>query len=117
MDYGQAFLCLFVVLLFGYFGGFLLRVLYGMKIPKKGCFPGVTIKPLIKGVVIPPLLGYIIFGCIARNTFGDELMSHYPEKWGSYLRSMCLAVLIVRSGFEIELAGKIMPIITLSLLP
>lgn len=83
---------LIVVLVFGTLGGFLFQMLQGMKFSKMGCIPAFTIKPLMKKVIIPNLLGMIIFGMIARNFFG-EIMLHYPDQWTSYLRQVCLCLL------------------------
>jgi hypothetical protein len=74
----NAFGAYFIVTLFGFLGGYLVKFLHGFKFPKIGCFPGFTIKPLIRGFEIPSLLGMILFGFIARNFFGD-IMEYYPS--------------------------------------
>ena len=70
---GPAILALFIVLVFAVFGGILIKMIRGIQLPNNSpIFPGKIIKGclnygLCKKIVIPPLLGMIIFGIIARN--------------------------------------------------
>lgn len=88
----KAFGSFIILTLFGLVGGYLVKFLHGYKFPKFFCFPGYTLKPIIRGIQIPPLLGMILFGFIARNYFGG-LIAHFPNVWASYLRSLILATL------------------------
>lgn len=58
-------------------GGIALGLLNGFHFPKLGKFPGYHLKPILKGIVIPPLILMIIMGAVARNLFGD-IMKAYP---------------------------------------
>ena len=91
-DYGSAFGSFIVLTLFGTFGGYLIKFMHGFRFPKMFCFKGYELKPLIRGFQIPPLLGMILFGFIARNYFGG-FVNKFPDTWASYLRSLVLATL------------------------
>jgi len=53
----------------------------GIKIPRIGkLYQGKQIKPILKSVRLPPLIGMIIMGLIARNFFGP-IMDAYPKVW------------------------------------
>jgi hypothetical protein len=73
----------------------------GFKAPKILCFPGVEVKPLVKKIVIPALIGMIIMGVIARNTFGP-VMKAWPSIWAQEIKSICLAILLIRGGLQIK---------------
>ena len=63
----QQALGIIVVYLVGSAGGILFAILMGgieLKIGKVG---PIKIKPLLTKITIPPLVGMIIFGCLARN--------------------------------------------------
>lgn len=71
---------LIVVVLFGGLGGFLLQAIQGIdlyffKIP-----------PACTCITCPALVGMIIFGCIARNFFGDFVLDNYPDYWADWIR-------------------------------
>lgn len=62
-------------------GGLLCGALLGFKIPKVGkLYPGYQVKPLFKAVRIPPIIGMLILGCIARNFFGESTQA-FPKIW------------------------------------
>jgi NhaP-type Na+/H+ or K+/H+ antiporter len=65
---------------------------------------------------IPSLIMMIILGCIARNTFGD-VMKAYPSAWTSYIRSICLAILLIRGGLQVQFKGKGLLVVFLTILP
>jgi hypothetical protein len=77
--------------------GIVLGLISGFKFPKIGNWGGCEVKPLCKVIKIPPLIGMIIMGCVVRNTFGD-VVKPYPNVWAQWIRSCCLAVLLVRGG-------------------
>ena len=64
-----------MVIIFGIIGGKLVDHLQANFI--KSHFPAVT---------IPGLVGMILFGCIARNTFGHITEEYYPMVWADWIR-------------------------------
>lgn len=66
---------------------------------------------------IPPLIGMIILGCFARNVIPGEVMDHYNETWASYIRMICLAVILLRGGLELEFKGKGLLVVLLIFIP
>ena len=60
--------------------GITMGLLFGFKCPKFLFFPGFETKPCTKKLLIPSLIGMIIMGMIARNTFGGVLNA-FPTDW------------------------------------
>jgi hypothetical protein len=85
--------------------GVAVGLLGGFTFPKFGPIGGWRINPIIKGVVLPPLIFMIIIGCVARNCFGDSFMKPYPTLWSSWVRSICLSILLVRGGLQVSFKG------------
>jgi hypothetical protein len=106
---------LFVVVIFGTMGNYLFKFMHGFTFPKF-IFKGYTIKPIVKGIMIPPLVGMVLFGFLARNFFGG-MFEHYPYTWSSYLRSLCLAIIELRSGFDLEILPNLSRIFFISMIP
>jgi NhaP-type Na+/H+ or K+/H+ antiporter len=77
----------------------------------------IHIKPLLTKITIPPLVGMIIFGCLARNFLCTEYMQHYPEVYASWIRSVCLSIILLRGGMELDFAGKGLTVVLLTLCP
>ena len=71
---------LLIVVAFGALGGFLLQAIQGVDL---FCY---KIKPLCTCIQCPALVGMIVFGCIARNFFGDFVMDNYPDYWADWIR-------------------------------
>jgi hypothetical protein len=71
---------LMVVVAFGALGGFLLQAIQGVDLIFY------KIKPLCTCITCPALVGMIVFGCIARNFFGDFVMVNYPDYWADWIR-------------------------------
>ena len=67
--------------------------------------------------MVPPLVGMIIAGCIARNFFGTLTMDHYPDLWSDWIRQICLSVILMRGGLELEFEGKGITVVLLTLCP
>lgn len=44
-------------------------------------------------------------------------MDKYDDQWASYIRMMCLAVILLRGGMELEFAGKGLGVILLTSIP
>ena len=59
----------------------------------------------------------IIFGCLARNTFCTEYMEHYPEPIAAWVRSVCLSIILLRGGMELDFNGKGLLVVLLTLCP
>jgi hypothetical protein len=51
---------------------------------------------------LPSLLGMIIASVILTNCFGDIVI---PESWGEIITSSSLAIILLRSGLELDLKG------------
>ena len=77
--------------------GIAIGLLGGFHFPKVWKFPGYHLKPIIRGIVIPPLIAMIIMGCVARNLFGP-VMDPYPAPWTAFIRGFCLSILLIRGG-------------------
>ena len=110
---GALFLVIFLSALagaiFGLFGGF--------HFPAIGkCFKGYHLKPILKVIKIPPIIGMIIMGCIVRNTFGDVVKA-YPSTWAQWIRTCCLAMLLVRGGLQVSFKGKGLLVLFMSFIP
>mmetsp|Transcript_8502 Transcript_8502/g.7857 ORF Transcript_8502/g.7857 Transcript_8502/m.7857 type:complete len:90 (+) Transcript_8502:108-377(+) len=87
-----------VILIFGSFGGFLFQMMEGIHVKKWFCVEEFKVNPAFKVVKIPPLVGMIIFGCIARNFFGDFVKDAYPVKWTGWMKYICHCILLIRAG-------------------
>ena len=90
----------------------------GYKCPKIKPFNGKKVEPCSETLKIPPLLGMIIFGCIARNFFGDY-MDNYNNQWGVYIRMGCLSIVLLEGGMDLEFdhEGSLKVIILMTLIP
>ena len=75
------------------------------------------IKPLCTAITVPPLVGMIAFGCIARNFFGDYVMNNYPDYWADWIRQICLSIILMRGGLELEFKGIGQIVVLLTLCP
>ena len=73
VNYGGGIFALVVVVLFAQFGGFCVKLIRGFGFDKSwGILKNVKIRgccnmPVCKKITIPPLIGMIVFGCLARN--------------------------------------------------
>ena len=97
--------------------GSLWGLLYGFHFPKVWRFPGYVLLPKIKGIFIPPLVMMLIFGCIARNLFGPETADYPGSYWSKYITGFSLAILLIRGGLNVKLAGKALILTLLSTVP
>ena len=114
---GQNLLALFVVVVMAAVGGILVQImLKGINFTSGKVGP-VNIKPLLTKVQIPPLVGMIVFGCLARNYLCSAYMDHYPEIYASWIRSICLSVILLRGGMELDFTGKGLLVVLLTLVP
>ena len=56
-------------------------------------------------------------GCIARNFFGEFTMDNYPVVWADWIRQICLSIILLRGGMELEFQGKGVTVVLLTLCP
>lgn len=110
-DTGKSVGAFIIILTFGAFGGFLFQLVQGITI----C--GYKIEPCCTCITVPPLVGMVIFGCIARNAFGDITENHYPEIWADWGRQICLSIILMRGGLELDFEGKGLTVVLLTLIP
>eukprot|EP00347_Sterkiella_histriomuscorum_P019238 403342411 len=96
--------------------GICLGLLGGFKFPQFWKFPGYTLKPVIKGIVIPPLIAMLIMGCIVRNYFG-EIVIPYPQPWTGWIRGFCLCILLCRGGLQVTFKGQGLTMVFMSFVP
>lgn len=78
---------------------------------------GYKVPPLCTSVTVPPLVGMVIFGCLARNFFGDLTENHYPEAWADWGRQICLSIILMRGGLELDFEGKGLTVVLLTFVP
>lgn len=69
-DPGFSLGALILVAVMATVGGFAFHLINGVTIPRFRSFPGIKTPPLLGKLVIPPLLGMVLMGIIARNFFG-----------------------------------------------
>lgn len=106
-----------MVVVFAACGGILVQIaMKGIKFHSGKVGP-LHIKAILTKIEIPPLVGMIVFGCIARNFFCAEYMDHYPEPWAGWVRSICLSIILLRGGMELDFAGKGLTVVLLTLCP
>lgn len=98
-------------------GGILVQILLRGVEFKSGKVGPLKIPPLLTKIEIPPLVGMIIFGCLARNYLCAEYMDHYPEVWAGWIRSVCLSIILLRGGMELDFEGKGLTVVLLTLCP
>ena len=77
----------------------------------------VKIKACLTSIQIPPLVGMIMFGCLARNYLCESYMQHYPEVTASWVRIICLSIILMRGGMELDFEGKGLTVVLLTLGP
>jgi NhaP-type Na+/H+ or K+/H+ antiporter len=114
---GQQFAAILVVCLLAVLGGIFVQIMLKGVNFTSGKVGPIKMKPLLTSIEIPPLVGMIIFGCIARNFLCAEYMDHYPEKYAGWIRSGCLSIILLRGGMELDFKGKGLTVVLLTLLP
>ena len=91
-------------------------MLEGFSIPSIGSFKGYTVKPMTSKVRIPPIIAMIVMGCVVRNFFG-EVVKPYKSEWAQWIRSCCLAILLVRGGLQVSFTGKGILVVLMTFVP
>jgi hypothetical protein len=104
-----------VIILSAIFGA-MIGLLHGFKFPAFWKFKGYHLKPILKKIHIPPIIGMIIMGCVVRNAY-TPYMKAYPTGWAQWIRSCCLAVLLVRGGMNVSFRGKGLLVLFMSFIP
>jgi len=111
-------IALTIVIAFAGIGGFLTLLLKGWKQgPNCCCKKGINLPSTSDTITIPVLVGIIIFGCIARNWFPQDMMDHYPNLWAGWIRTVCLSIILMRGGLELDFEGKGLIVVLLTLVP
>ena len=59
----------------------------------------------------------ILAGCLARNFLCTDYMQHYPEVTASWIRIVCLSIILLRGGMELDFAGKGLTVVLLTICP
>lgn len=59
----------------------------------------------------------IMFGCLARNFLCSAYMIHYPETTASWIRIVCLSIILMRGGMELDFTGKGLTVVLLTIIP
>lgn len=114
---GEQILALLVVVLLAACGGILTQILmHGISF-QSGKVGPVKINAALTKITIPPLVGMIVFGCLARNFLCNEYMQHYPSYYATWIRSVCLSVILLRGGMELDFEGKGLIVVLLTLVP
>ena len=83
-NFGYQLLSFVVVIISGAIGGFLISALSGIHVGKFLCFKGFTIKPLLKKVSLPPLVGMVIMGSVSRSFFSTATVA-FNDRWASII--------------------------------
>jgi solute carrier family 9B (sodium/hydrogen exchanger), member 1/2 len=115
--FAQQMVALGFVVLFATFGGIVVQILMKGLTFQTGKVGPVKIPNVTDKVAIPPLVGMIIMGCICRNFFCTDYMMHYPEATAGRLRSVCLSIILLRGGMELDFTGKGLTVVLLTLCP
>ena len=85
--------------------------------PNKWLKEGFKMRAMSDVITIPVLVGIIIFGCIARNWFPQDVMEHYPNEWAEWIRTVCLSIILMRGGLELDFTDKGIIVVLLTLVP
>ena len=94
----------------GALGGILVAALGGIN------YHRIHIKPILTKVVIPPLLGMIVVGCLVRN-FGGHIAQPFNDGAAGVIRSVCFCILLLRAGLNVSFEGKGLAVLLLAVIP
>ena len=98
------------VVLFAVVGGILTGGINGYN------FLGCKTKPLCGPVRIPPLVTMIFMGFIARNCI-PWISDNFNDIWAQHIRIVCLLVILLRGGIELEFRNKGIIVFMYTLVP
>lgn len=97
-------------------GGLAVSLLAGWHTKPFLCIPSIVTKPFISAFKVPPLIGMILLGCLARNCYGREVMA-YSNAWAAMIREICLTLLLIRGGLAIKFEGKGVLVAIMTIIP
>ena len=108
---------MFCVVFAAAFGGVLVHLLKGCTIKPNGCCKkGLRLPSCSERITIPPLVGMIVMGCLARNFLGSS-MDYLSDDWSEWVRMVCLSIILLRGGLELDFEGKGLTVVLLTLCP
>ncbi len=111
------FFALMIVVCCAAVGGLLIALLKGFKIGANKCYKeGCRLPSLSDTITIPPLVGMIVCGCLVRNFYGSY-MDNLNEDWAEWVRMICLSIILLRGGLELDFEGKGLTVVLLTLCP
>ena len=110
----EGLMSLALVLGFSCIGAFLVELLGGVRFPN--WLGGCRTKKCIQSFKLPGFFGTILFGCLARNTFGG-LVTEYDDSFAGNLRIIALVVILLRVGLETEFKGRLLLVTLLGFNP
>ena len=116
-SWAERIAALFVVVAVATMGGVLVQILMRGVEFHSGKVGPIKLKPVLTAIQIPPLVGMIIFGCLARNYLCESYMQHYPEAIAGEVRNICLSIILLRGGMELDFKGKGLTVVLLTLIP
>jgi hypothetical protein len=91
-------------------------MLNGYTFPNFWPFKGYVLKPILTKIHIPPIIMMIVMGCVVRNFFG-EVEVPYNNVWAQWIRTCCLAILLVRGGMNVSFTGKGILVLVMTFVP
>lgn len=87
-------------------------------LPADGPSRSYTIKAPLRGLlVLPPSVGQVLFGVMARAVYGSALMDHYPIVASQYIRNIFFGIILIRGALEVKLTGIVPMVLALSIVP
>jgi len=114
---GERILALVAVILLAAIGGIVMQVLFfGLDI-KSGKVGPYNFKPITSKLTVPPMVGMIIVGCLVRNYECVGYMQYYPDYYASWIRAICLSIILLRAGLELDFRGKGIGVVKLTFIP
>jgi len=115
-EWYQQMFALIMVIFFASLGGMIMQALtYGFELKSGKINWGMG--ACSQKVQVPPLVGMIICGCLARNFLCEGYMQHYPVALASWIRLVCLSIILLRGGLELDFEGKGLTMVLLTLFP
>lgn len=115
--WGERILALAMVVLCATVGGIITQILMRGLSFRTGSVGKIRLNPVMTSIQIPPLVGMIIGGCLARNFLCRSYMEHYPEFIAGWIRNICLSVILFRGGMELDFKGKGLTVVLMTLVP
>ena len=116
-DIGQQVGSLALIVILSAIGGTLFGMMGGFAVPALGKITkGFKVSPLFEHIRFPPVVGMIVFSCIARNFFGSTVNA-FPTVWAQYIRMCAVAVFLTRGGLLVSFKGKGVIVLVMAFIP